>query len=74
MTERGGHIGWFEDKKGSWWKFGLQMWVRKPVLEWLKATIEDFKRENAPNVEVEVLDGFTRLKGCPKFGFKEIEI
>ena len=73
LTEGGGHLGWFEDKKGSWWKFGVQKWVRKPVLEWLKATIEVFKRENTPNVEVEVVDGFTQLKGHPEFGFKEID-
>jgi len=73
MTEGGGHLGWFEDKKGSWWKFDVQKWVRKPVLEWLKATIENFKRENVPNMEVEVVDGFTRVKRQPEIGFREID-
>ena len=73
LTERGGHLGWFEDKKGRWWKFDVQRWVRKPVMEWLKATIEDFEREDVPNVEVEVVDGFTRETGRPEIGFKEID-
>ena len=73
LTEGGGHLGWFEDKKGSWWKFDVQKWTRKPVLEWLKATVEDFERENMPNVEVEVVDGFTRERGRPEIGFKEID-
>jgi predicted alpha/beta-fold hydrolase len=73
LTEVGGHLGWFEDKDDSRWKFDVQKWVRKPVLEWLKATIEDFKRENTPNVDVEVVDGFTREKGRPEIGFKEID-
>jgi predicted alpha/beta-fold hydrolase len=73
LTEGGGHLGWFEDTKGSWWKFDVQRWVRKPVLEWLKATIEDFKRENMSNVEIEVVDGFTRENGRPEIGFKEVD-
>ena len=73
LTEGGGHLGWFEDKKGSWWKFDVQKWVRKPVLEWLKATVEDFERETTPNVEVEVVDGFIRETGRPEIGFKEID-
>ena len=73
VTERGGHLGWFEDKKDSWWKFDVQRWVRKPVMEWLRATAEDFERENMPNAEVEVVDGFTRETGRPEIGFKEID-
>ena len=73
LTKGGGHLGWFEDKEDSWWKFNVQRWVCKPVLEWLKATAEDFKRENMPNVEVIIVDGFTREKERPEIGFKEID-
>ncbi len=73
LTEGGGHLGWFEDKKeGSWWKCDVQRWVRRPVLEWLKATVEDVERKDTPDVEVEVVDGFTRETGRPEIGFKEI--
>lgn len=36
----------------------------------------EFQEEQHPNtqsVEVEVVDGFTQLKGHPGFGFKEID-
>ena len=72
LTDGGGHLGWFEDKEGSRWKFDVQRWVRKPVMEWLKATVEDVEREDTPTVEVEVVDGFTRETGRHEIGFKEI--
>ena len=72
LTEGGGHLGWHEDRLDSWWRFDLQRWVCKPVVEWVRATVEVFKREHTPNVEVEIRDGFTRVKGRPEIGFKEI--
>jgi uncharacterized protein len=58
LTAGGGHLGWFEyDEKGV-----LRRWIRKPVLEWLKASVEVLVAENQGREIIEV-DGFLKEAG-----------
>ncbi|CAG8675128.1 10765_t:CDS:2, partial [Acaulospora colombiana] len=70
ITPGGGHLGWFEDgeKRGE-----VRRWIREPVLQWLRAVIEEYKpekkQEGRPTEEV---DGFVREIGRENIGYKEI--
>ncbi|CCA69296.1 related to acyltransferase, has a minor role in medium-chain fatty acid ethyl ester biosynthesis [Serendipita indica DSM 11827] len=71
ITERGGHLGWFEDgeQRGE-----VRRWISKPALEWIRAVAEEFVREDGQGGRpIEVVDGFTREIGRPMIGFREID-
>lgn len=70
ITPGGGHLGWFEDGEQ---KREVRRWVRKPVLQWLQALVDEFVRDPKQHArETEEVDGFTREVGRPNIGFKEI--
>ena len=45
VTNCGGHLGWFEAVKG----FHVQRWMKKPVIEWIRAVGEDLVGGDADN-------------------------
>jgi len=71
LTRGGGHLGWFDHALGS--TKGPQRWVRKPVLEWLKATAEDLVAQDkpAPRASEEVSE-FVREVGRPEIAYQVI--
>ncbi|PPQ79112.1 hypothetical protein CVT24_012787 [Panaeolus cyanescens] len=67
LTDRGGHLGWFQAGPGY-----IDRWTTKPVLEWLKLVGNDIiheKRQRGPEMFVDD-DGFTRERGREHLGFK----
>lgn len=73
-TRRGGHLGWFEyDPNGE-----LRRWVRKPVLEWFKATVDLIDLDEGGTIRGRVtnpfgmVDGFLREAGKEQFGVREL--
>lgn len=83
VTPHGGHLGWFHGGSFLTGLFGRGLppdrWVRKPVLEFLKACAEDYVpdtrygmgRNGGDRFE---RDGFVLEKGREKFvGFKVIQ-
>lgn len=69
ITERGGHLGWFEDAQdGRWFK----RWISQPCIEWLRATAEEIEHLNQPLTAVQSLDGFTVEVDRPDIGYREI--
>ncbi|KAI9064335.1 AB-hydrolase YheT [Trametes sanguinea] len=70
LTEGGGHLGWFEAGK----RFGeLERWVRKPVLEWIRAVGEDLVPEGERGRPVHEVDGFLKEVDRDDIGCKEVE-
>ncbi|KIJ69441.1 hypothetical protein HYDPIDRAFT_24280 [Hydnomerulius pinastri MD-312] len=65
LTAHGGHLGWFEPDEG-WGQ--VRRWVRKPVLEWLRATAEDFVRDKPQYRELQEIDGFLTEVGAGRLG------
>ncbi|GBE81054.1 AB-hydrolase YheT [Sparassis latifolia] len=68
VTKKGGHLGWFE--AGS--SFGeVQRWIRKPVVEWIRAVGQDLvmSRQGKP---LHVVDGFLKEVGRDDIGCMEI--
>ncbi|KAG9318460.1 Alpha/Beta hydrolase protein [Chiua virens] len=55
LTPSGGHLGWFESD-GGWGQ--VKRWVRIPVMEWLGATGEDFRRDRQDTKQLQEVDGF----------------
>jgi predicted alpha/beta-fold hydrolase len=71
ITPGGGHLGWFEDgeKRGE-----VRRWIREPVLQWMRALIEDYKPAKKPEGRpTEEVDGFIREIGRENIGYKEID-
>src|ERR1700761_267759 len=70
VTRGGGHLGWFESQ--SWTQ--VDRWVKKPVIEWLKATAEDLVQDVRPShLNVEIVDGFVRYVGRSHIAYKVID-
>ncbi|OSD01613.1 AB-hydrolase YheT [Trametes coccinea BRFM310] len=70
LTEGGGHLGWFEAGK----RFGeLERWVRKPVLEWIRAVGEDLVPEGERGRPMHEVDGFLKEVDRDDIGCKEVE-
>ncbi|KZS89895.1 AB-hydrolase YheT [Sistotremastrum niveocremeum HHB9708] len=69
VTHGGGHLGWFEAGKtlGT-----VEKWIRKPILEWVRATAEDLVVGPSKAREVEVVDGFTREVGRIQIAYKVV--
>ncbi|TFK80926.1 AB-hydrolase YheT [Polyporus arcularius HHB13444] len=70
VTNGGGHLGWFEAGK----RFGqLERWIRKPVIEWIRAVGEDLVLEANRGRPLHEVDGFLKEVGRDDIGCKEIE-
>ncbi|KAF7970010.1 hypothetical protein HWV62_25376 [Athelia sp. TMB] len=69
MTAGGGHLGWFETGSSG----EIKRWIRKPVLEWLRAVGEDMVHEASRGPELHEVDGWIKELGRDDLGCKEIE-
>ncbi|KAH7889715.1 AB-hydrolase YheT [Phlebopus sp. FC_14] len=70
LTSHGGHLGWFEPDDG-WGK--VRRWVRLPVLEWLRATAEDFIQDGLQHQELRDVNGFLTEVGRENLGCMVID-
>lgn len=68
-TAGGGHLGWFENGKAG----ELKRWIRKPVLEWLRAVGEDLIHNSPRGLELHEVDGFIKEVGREDLGCKEVD-
>ncbi|KAI0082681.1 AB-hydrolase YheT [Panus rudis PR-1116 ss-1] len=68
VTNGGGHLGWFE--YGAT-RFSLNRWMKKPVLEWLKAMGEDIAID-VRTKDLREVDGFLKEEGRNDIGCKEV--
>ena len=65
-TAGGGHLGWFEHSEDG----KIRRWVTKPVIEWLRAVVEDLEPPEFKLREI-VQDGeWTTEEGHENLGFK----
>ena len=70
VTHGGGHLGWFEAGE----RFGqLERWIRKPVVEWIRAIGEDVLVEEGRGKPLHEVDGFLQEVGRDDIGCKEVE-
>lgn len=77
VTPQGGHLGWFE----GGWRWGRKRppprWIRKPVVEWVKASVEMLgprKRKASDEWEMDEQTGFIVEKTRRTVGFKILSI
>ncbi|KZT68995.1 AB-hydrolase YheT [Daedalea quercina L-15889] len=70
VTEKGGHLGWFEKVQSTG---EIRRWVRHPILEWLKATGEDLVVKDRQIKSLHIVDGFLKEVGRDDIGCKEVE-
>lgn len=70
MTAGGGHLGWFEvgDRIGE-----IRRWVRKPVLEWLRAIGEDMVHAEKRSPSLHEVDGFLKEVSRDDLGCRVVE-
>ncbi|EMD38509.1 hypothetical protein CERSUDRAFT_113689 [Gelatoporia subvermispora B] len=69
VTKKGGHLGWFEADQ----RFGrVNRWIRRPVVEWIRAACEDLIPEERDRKELHILDGFVTEVGREGIGCKEV--
>jgi uncharacterized protein len=70
LTAGGGHLGWFEasDRLGE-----VRSWIKKPVLEWLRAFGEDVVHEGQRGRPLHEVDGFLKEVGRDDIGCKEMD-
>jgi len=68
LTPGGGHLGWFEVEDGK-----VMRWIRKPVLEWLRATGEDLVHDFSRGHLLTEKDGFLSEEGRDYLGCKVID-
>jgi uncharacterized protein len=66
VTCGGGHMGWFQSSDA------VDRWIRRPVLEWLRATAEDVILEPRKVREIEWRDGWLVENGSEHLGCREI--
>jgi uncharacterized protein len=66
VTRGGGHLGWFQSGEAE------DRWVRRPVLEWLRATAEDVKVIPRNVREIDCRDGWLVENGSEHLGCREI--
>ncbi|KAI0748022.1 AB-hydrolase YheT [Daedaleopsis nitida] len=70
VTQGGGHLGWFEAGK----QFGeLERWIRKPVIEWIRAAGQDLISDSERGRPLHEVDGFLKEFGRDDIGCKEVE-
>ncbi|KAI0655786.1 AB-hydrolase YheT [Cubamyces menziesii] len=73
VTRGGGHLGWFASEEEGILKRRRTRWVKKPVLEWLRAVGEDLAVE-LPRGRPLCTDGeYISEIGRPDLGCKEVE-
>lgn len=70
VTEKGGHLGWFERQQPSG---ELGRWVRGPILEWLRAIGDDLLMTERKIQPTHVVDGYLKEIGREDIGCKEVE-
>lgn len=85
ITERGGHLGWFT---GGWNPFSRtppDRWVRRPILEFIRAVAEDYVPDTDADADTCIgplpkdndgtaeISGFIMALGKDLVGFKVIE-
>jgi uncharacterized protein len=70
LTRRGGHLGWYEasGRTGE-----VRRWIKKPVLEWLRAFGEDVVHEVQRGLPSHEVDGFLKEVGRDDIGIKEVD-
>jgi uncharacterized protein len=69
LTSKGGHLGWYEasDRMGE-----ARRWIKKPVLEWLRA-FEDVIYEVQRGPPLHEVNGFLMEVGRDDIGVREVE-
>lgn len=69
MSRGGGHLGWFEtgDRIGE-----VKRWIKRPVLEWIRAVGEDIAHESERGLPLHEVDGFLKEIGRDDLGCKEV--
>jgi len=70
MTLGGGHLGWFEksDRMGE-----VRRWIKKPVIEWLRAVAENIIHEGHRALPLHKVDGFLKEVGRDDLGCMEVD-
>jgi len=69
LTPYGGHLGWFEPE--GWGQ--VRRWIKRPVLEWLRATGEDLVRLPLQSRPLHEEGGFLKEIGIDRLGCKELD-
>jgi hypothetical protein len=73
VTAGGGHLGWFSGRRKS--GPGLDRWVTRPVVEWLRASVEDLRGvhgEKGARVYTNT-EGWITEEGKEHLGVKALE-
>lgn len=68
VTTHGGHLGWFESSGDGRW--GVRRWITRPVLEWLKAAVEDLEVSPSKAPEIIEVGEWTTESGREHLGHK----
>lgn len=69
VTERGGHLGWFEATGYR----EAKRWISKPVVEWFEACVRDIVPERRRGHAIREVDGWLVEEGREHLGCKVIE-
>ncbi|OBZ76921.1 hypothetical protein A0H81_03461 [Grifola frondosa] len=72
ITRGGGHLGWSTCRK-RWWSGDHPRWVRKPMLEWLRAVGEDLWVDSPRGRPLCTVNGFISEVGRENIGCREIK-
>jgi uncharacterized protein len=70
ISSSGGHLGWFQKSEGSW--MGVDRWVKRPVVEWLKVMGDSLIVEGIDQSGPEERDGFNHDRELEGVGYKVI--
>ncbi|KAH9934794.1 AB-hydrolase YheT [Fomitopsis serialis] len=70
VTEKGGHLGWFETVQSTG---EVRRWVSRPIVQWLRAVGEDLVVGDRQVGSLHVVDGFLKEVGRDDIGCKEVE-
>ncbi|KAI9061939.1 AB-hydrolase YheT [Trametes sanguinea] len=74
VTRGGGHLGWFaSEKEGAMMRRRRTRWVKKPVLEWLRAVGEELAVELPRGRGLCTNGEFITELGRTDLGYKEVE-
>lgn len=71
VTPGGGHLGWFESV--GYASMEVKRWIRKPVLEWLRACAEDLIVDRGKRRALKEIDGWLVEEGREHLGCRLIE-
>ena len=67
VTRGGGHMGWFEGTGN-----GVRRWIRQPVLEWFKTTVEKIETPQRPVRSIRFEGGWLVESGGEQLGCRDI--